>query len=128
MTDVEDVRIGVDPLGAGVSSREDPEGSRLTRHSSFALRRVMNAPRDTLVRVERELTSTVDLPLVSGPEATLHKLGTSVVRGLSRTVAEERLKQYGANELDRSRSPNVLELILLQVRGEYGGSQRRESH
>jgi magnesium-transporting ATPase (P-type) len=118
MATTEDVQVGevLDPMAAGVEAPEGPEKMRLKRHSSFSVRRVMDAPRDTLVRVDRALTSTVDMPLVTGPAETVRKLGTSLIEGLKTSVAEERLKQYGPNELDKSRDPTILELVLLQVR------------
>jgi Cation transporter/ATPase, N-terminus len=104
----------------GVVLEEDDAGQeddRLTRADAPVVRRVRAARRDTLVRLDRALTSAVDLPMVSGPEATVRKLGTSTKRGLSESEASARLAQHGSNELEASRDPNVLELLIFHVRG-----------
>jgi hypothetical protein len=117
MVETGDTVVELAAVGALVEEARGEEDARLTRHQSIALRRVSTAARSDLVRVERALTSTVDLPLVSGPQATIRKLGTSIDKGLSPAEAEARLAQYGPNELEKSRDPSVVELILLQVRG-----------
>ncbi len=109
-----------------LEEQEGHEDVRLTRMEATTIRAIRAARRDTLIRIDRALTSAVDLPMVSGPEATLKRLGAHVQRGLTRAEAEFRLAQYGANELDPSRDPNVFELVLLQVRGGRAREGERE--